>query len=94
MELQYLYNPLHAAASPSVKNVEIIGPAVEGMTIKGTGEYFGGSEGISKLDWLREDLQLGYLHLLTFPAWLCIVHNIFDIAWSGSDYIFFLHWNK
>ena len=89
METQYLYNPLYAAALPSVKNVQIIGPAVEGMPIKGTGEYFGGTEGTSKFDWLREDLQLGYLHLLTFTAWLCIVHNIFDIACILRDYIFF-----
>jgi hypothetical protein len=29
------------------------------MTITGTGEYFGGIEGPSKLDWLREDPQSG-----------------------------------
>lgn len=48
-----IFLPLFSAA-PSVSNVCIVGDAVEGNTIKGTGEYFGGKEGPSKYEWLRE----------------------------------------
>ncbi|XP_064970578.1 187-kDa microtubule-associated protein AIR9-like isoform X1 [Musa acuminata AAA Group] len=42
------------AAAPSVNNVWVLGDAVEGNTLKGVGEYFGGKEGPSKFKWLRE----------------------------------------
>ncbi|KAH9610756.1 hypothetical protein KSS87_003287, partial [Heliosperma pusillum] len=42
-------------APPSVSNVQIIGDCVEGNTIKGAGTYFGGQEGPSKYEWLREN---------------------------------------
>ncbi|XP_072951631.1 187-kDa microtubule-associated protein AIR9-like [Typha angustifolia] len=41
-------------AAPSVRNVRIVGHAVEGNIIEGFGEYFGGKEGQSKYQWLRE----------------------------------------
>lgn len=47
------------SAAASVSNVRILGDAVEGNTIKGTGEYFGGIEGPSKFRWLREDEETG-----------------------------------
>ncbi|KAJ3670004.1 hypothetical protein LUZ60_010328 [Juncus effusus] len=43
------------AAAPSVSNVSIKGEAIEGCTITGTGNYFGGKEGPSKYQWLREN---------------------------------------
>lgn len=46
-------------APPSVRNVQIVGEAVEGCTIKGTGDYFGGREGPSKFEWLRENMDTG-----------------------------------
>ncbi|XP_072986679.1 187-kDa microtubule-associated protein AIR9 [Typha latifolia] len=53
-EPQYAMTEFVKAAAPSVTNVQIIGDAVEGNTIKGSGEYFGGKEGPSKFEWLRE----------------------------------------
>ncbi|XP_020096671.1 187-kDa microtubule-associated protein AIR9 isoform X2 [Ananas comosus] len=53
-EPQYAMTEFVKAAAPSVSNVCIVGDAVEGNTIKGTGEYFGGKEGPSKYEWLRE----------------------------------------
>lgn len=50
-------------AAPSVSNVRILGDAVEGNTIKGVGSYFGGKEGPSKFDWLRENLETGSVSL-------------------------------
>lgn len=50
-------------AAPSVSNVRILGDAVEGNTIKGVGCYFGGKEGPSKFDWLRENLETGSVSL-------------------------------
>lgn len=47
------------AAPPSVSNVKILGDAVEGSTIKGVGDYFGGREGPSKFEWLRENGDSG-----------------------------------
>lgn len=47
------------AAPPSVSNVKILGDAVEGSTIKGVGDYFGGREGPSKFEWLRENRDSG-----------------------------------
>lgn len=46
-------------AHPSVSDVQITGEVVEGSTIKGVGKYFGGREGPSKFDWLREDKNSG-----------------------------------
>lgn len=47
------------AAPPSVSNVRIIGDVVEGTTIKGVGDYFGGREGPSKFEWLYENQDTG-----------------------------------
>jgi hypothetical protein len=46
-------------APPSVSNVRIIGDIVEGNIIKGVGDYFGGKEGPSKFEWLRENKNTG-----------------------------------
>lgn len=48
-----------AAAPPSVGDVQISGDVVEGNTIRGVGRYFGGREGPSKFEWLREDKDTG-----------------------------------
>ncbi|XP_043702000.1 187-kDa microtubule-associated protein AIR9 [Telopea speciosissima] len=53
-EPQYAITDFVKAAAPSVNNVRILGEAVEGNTIRGVGEYFGGREGPSKFEWLRE----------------------------------------
>ncbi|XP_059596141.1 187-kDa microtubule-associated protein AIR9 isoform X2 [Vitis vinifera] len=58
-EAQYKHTDFVKAAPPSVNNVRIIGVPVEGNTIKGVGDYFGGREGPSKFDWLRENLEAG-----------------------------------
>ncbi|KAF8413517.1 hypothetical protein HHK36_001507 [Tetracentron sinense] len=58
-EPQYAITDFVKAAPPSVNNVQILGDAVEGSTIKGFGEYFGGREGLSKFEWLREDEETG-----------------------------------
>ena len=50
-------------APPSVSNVQIIGDAVEEITIKGVGNYFGGREGPSKFEWLRENLDTGLVNM-------------------------------
>lgn len=55
--LKYLFSSL--AAPPSVHNVRIIGDAVEESIIKGVGDYFGGREGPSKFEWLRENKETG-----------------------------------
>jgi len=56
------------AAPPSVSNVKIVGDAVEGSTIKGVGDYFGGREGPSKFEWLRESMDSGSVFFsLPFP---------------------------
>lgn len=47
------------AAPPSVGDVQISGDVVEGNTIRGIGRYFGGKEGPSKFEWLREDKDTG-----------------------------------
>ena len=46
-------------APPSVSNIKIVGDIVEGSTIKGVGKYFGGREGPSKFEWLRESKESG-----------------------------------
>ena len=45
-------------------NVIILGDVVEGNTLKGVGEYFGGKEGPSKYKWLRQEKENG---LVLFP---------------------------
>lgn len=58
---------LHIAAPPSVDDVQIVGDVVEGTTIRGVGEYFGGREGPSKFEWLRENKDTGLvLSFLTY----------------------------
>lgn len=52
------------AAPPSVSNVRIIGDAVEGNVIRGVGNYFGGREGPSKFEWLRENKETGLVHFV------------------------------
>ena len=39
--------------------MRIIGDPIEGNVVKGTGDYFGGREGPSKFEWLREDKDTG-----------------------------------
>ncbi|XP_057971339.1 187-kDa microtubule-associated protein AIR9 [Malania oleifera] len=58
-EPHYKYTDVVKAAPPSVQNVRIIGDSVEGSIIKGVGEYFGGREGPSKFEWLRENKNTG-----------------------------------
>lgn len=53
-------------APPSVCNVRIIGEVVEGFTIKGVGDYFGGKEGPSKFEWLRENRDTGLVYSFMF----------------------------
>ncbi|KAL6500611.1 187-kDa microtubule-associated protein air9 [Orobanche hederae] len=54
-EPQYAITDFVKAAPPSVSHVQITGDAVEGCTIKGIGKYFGGKEGPSTFEWLREN---------------------------------------
>ncbi|KAG6793563.1 hypothetical protein POTOM_002777 [Populus tomentosa] len=58
-EPQYKYTDFVKAAPPSVSNVRIIGDVVEGNIVKGAGNYFGGKEGPSKFEWLRENKNTG-----------------------------------
>ncbi|EPS66807.1 hypothetical protein M569_07968, partial [Genlisea aurea] len=53
-EPQYVTTDIVKAAPPSVSNVQIIGDAVEGNILRGIGDYFGGKEGPSTYEWLRE----------------------------------------
>ncbi|KAK7304069.1 hypothetical protein RJT34_15087 [Clitoria ternatea] len=64
-EPQYKYTDFVRAAPPSVSNVRIVGDFVEGSTIKGVGDYFGGREGPSKFEWLRENKDSGSLLLVS-----------------------------
>lgn len=58
------------AGPPSVNDVQIVGDAVEGNVLTGYGKYFGGVEGLSKFEWLREDLESGYVqHRLFLAPW-------------------------
>ncbi|VFQ97381.1 unnamed protein product [Cuscuta campestris] len=54
-EPQYAITDYVRAASPSVSGLHFIGDFIEGNVIKGVGKYFGGREGPSKFEWLRED---------------------------------------
>ncbi|CAH9134676.1 unnamed protein product [Cuscuta epithymum] len=58
-EPQYAITDYVKAASPSVSGLHFIGDPVEGNVIKGVGKYFGGREGPSKFEWLREDNETG-----------------------------------
>lgn len=64
-EPQYAITDYVKAAPPSVSNVNIIGDSVEGNTIRGVGEYFGGREGPSKFEWLRENKDTGEFVLVS-----------------------------
>uniref|UniRef100_A0A5B7C371 187-kDa microtubule-associated protein AIR9 n=1 Tax=Davidia involucrata TaxID=16924 RepID=A0A5B7C371_DAVIN len=64
-EPQYAITDHVKPAPPSVNNVQIIGDAVEGNTIRGVGEYFGGREGPSKFEWLRENKDTGEFILVS-----------------------------
>ncbi|KAL2643139.1 hypothetical protein R1flu_010726 [Riccia fluitans] len=52
-------------APPSVNNVQIVGDAMDGNVLTGYGRYFGGVEGLSKFEWLREDLESGQFKLVS-----------------------------
>jgi hypothetical protein len=41
------------SATPSISDVHVLGDVVEDNIIKGSGKYFGGKEGLSKLQWFR-----------------------------------------
>ncbi|KAL8461070.1 hypothetical protein ACS0TY_032523 [Phlomoides rotata] len=58
-EPQYAITDYVKAAPPSVSNVHITGEAIEGNILRGVGEYFGGKEGPSKFEWLREEKDTG-----------------------------------
>ncbi|XP_073129269.1 187-kDa microtubule-associated protein AIR9 [Henckelia pumila] len=58
-EPQYAITEYVKSAHPSVDNVQVTGEAVEGCTIRGVGEYFGGRQGPIKFEWLREDRDTG-----------------------------------
>nr|GEV11699.1 187-kDa microtubule-associated protein AIR9 isoform X1 [Tanacetum cinerariifolium] len=65
-EPQYAITDYIKSAPPSVNNVQIIGDVVEGNTISGVGVYFGGKEGPSKFEWLRENRDTGdFVSVLT-----------------------------
>ncbi|GMH20814.1 hypothetical protein Nepgr_022656 [Nepenthes gracilis] len=67
-EPQYAITDFVKAAHPSVSNVQIIGDLVEGSIIKGAGDYFGGQEGPSKFEWLRENKDTGDFVLVVAGA--------------------------
>ncbi|XP_024018937.1 187-kDa microtubule-associated protein AIR9 isoform X2 [Morus notabilis] len=64
-EPQYKYTDFVKAAPPCVLNVQIVGDTVEELTIKGVGDYFGGREGPSNFEWLRENLDTGDFMLVS-----------------------------
>ncbi|KAL1560501.1 187-kDa microtubule-associated protein air9 [Salvia divinorum] len=67
-EPQYAITDYVKAAPPSVSNVQISGDVIEGCVIKGLGEYFGGKEGPSRFEWLREDKDTGERTLVVMGA--------------------------
>ncbi|PKA57004.1 hypothetical protein AXF42_Ash002308 [Apostasia shenzhenica] len=67
-ELYYAMTDFVKAAAPSVSNVRILGDPVEGNTVRGVGEYFGGKEGPSKFEWLREYEEAGDLVVVSSGA--------------------------
>ncbi|KAK9155120.1 hypothetical protein Sjap_002600 [Stephania japonica] len=64
-EPQYAMTDFVKAAAPSVSNVQIMGDVIEGNTIFGAGEYFGGREGPSKFQWFRKNKEDGELKLVS-----------------------------
>eukprot|EP00249_Psilotum_nudum_P024971 c29337_g1_i1 orf=404-6085(-) len=58
-EAQLATTPIIKAALPHVSSVHVAGDPVEGNKIIGAGKYFGGNEGQSKFEWLRQDLDSG-----------------------------------
>ncbi|XP_034210939.1 187-kDa microtubule-associated protein AIR9 isoform X3 [Prunus dulcis] len=58
-EPHYKYTDFVKSAPPSVNNVHVVGDIVEGSTIRGVGDYFGGREGPSKFEWLCEHRDTG-----------------------------------
>lgn len=64
-EPQYATTSVIQASPPSVSDVRIIGNAVNGNVIQGAGKYFGGKEGASKFEWLRENLDSGEFKLVS-----------------------------
>ncbi|XP_068655160.1 187-kDa microtubule-associated protein AIR9-like isoform X2 [Aristolochia californica] len=64
-EPQYAMTDFVKAAPPSVSSVQILGDIIEGHTIKGVGDYFGGREGPSKFEWLRENKESGEFALVS-----------------------------
>lgn len=58
-EPHYKYTDFVKSAPPSVNNVHIVGDVIEGNTIRGVGDYFGGREGPSKFEWLCEHRDTG-----------------------------------
>ncbi|KAH9288233.1 hypothetical protein KI387_032350, partial [Taxus chinensis] len=67
-EPQYAMTDYVKAAFPSVTNLRVVGDLVAGKTIKGIGTYFGGNEGPSKFEWLREDKDSGEFVLVSRGA--------------------------
>ncbi|CAK9872005.1 unnamed protein product [Sphagnum jensenii] len=63
-EAQFAVTPVIQAAQPCVTAVKIVGEAIEGNLIRGIGNYFGGREGVSKFQWLRESLESGEFKLV------------------------------
>ncbi|KAK4399410.1 microtubule-associated protein AIR9 [Sesamum angolense] len=63
-EPQYVITDYVKAAPPSVTDVQVTGDTVEGNTIRGIGKYFGGKEGPSTFEWLREDKDTGEFTLV------------------------------
>lgn len=67
-EPQYAMTDYVKAAFPSVTNLQVVGDLVDGKTIKGIGTYFGGNEGPSKFEWLREEKDSGEFILVSRGA--------------------------
>uniref|UniRef100_A0A803N0W9 Uncharacterized protein n=1 Tax=Chenopodium quinoa TaxID=63459 RepID=A0A803N0W9_CHEQI len=67
-EPQYAITDYVKSAPPSVSNLRIIGDYVEGNTIKGVGDYFGGREGPSKYEWLRANKETRVSELILSGA--------------------------
>lgn len=63
-EPQFATTAVIEAALPHVSSVHVLGDMVDGNTIKGVGSYFGGREGMSKFEWLQEDIDSGEFKLV------------------------------
>lgn len=63
-EPQYAITDHVKAAPPSVSGLQVTGDIIEGNTIRGLGKYFGGKEGPSTFEWLREDKDTGEFKLV------------------------------